>query len=650
MARAGFRPFINQHSAPLQLAIEVNYMSGYQGYIAPPLPKAEIQGGIEGFLKQHDTLLTKKKVKTMGASAVARDAASTERGRGVQGDELVETSVEQSEVDLLRRGFLETEKDRIGEVLVAHMKVVDVGRQVGAPSQAGMGDGGTNSNLNPRADANPYELPSESESESEYGNRLSGVEGGVEQLTAEALGRKQWKRQLRAKKKEETAKKLMLDLTESEDDSIFESADEGLQDDENQLPATKAERAPRPLAYANQGTHVRVAAFDVQRLPLAYGPKTTESLIDALFNPGITTDKTDDDPFVMYVSPTELKRQDDWRREEEIRMQQLQEQLSMVQNQQQQQSHHQSHDHHWYRPKPSRSATVEESGTGLMTKLKKGVRRAGTIDSTTSASTTSGSGSGDSPDGPNRLTRLKSPGEDTIVGVRMGEDPDVTSPATITAWSPNRDGQHFTPLGMAVDREATIGKGTGGGSTAGVGNFLSNYYRSKKTKVKDKMAGAKSQPKVAEESNILGGVFYDQEPGDMYGPLGHPGQGPVHGHQRSATSGTMSSTASSSSLSSLGLSSHGHNPVSGTTQPPPVSPGTKADVRRCTSTRSSTSTGDGHLMMAPNTRPDFSAPPGRMDKTGVVKGTGPSLIGDQVGEESGGVGGGFKGWWRGLQK
>ncbi|TEB32816.1 hypothetical protein FA13DRAFT_228708 [Coprinellus micaceus] len=53
-------------NATLKLAIEVNYMSGYQGYIAPPLPKAEIQGGIEGFLKQHDTLLTKKKVKDDG--------------------------------------------------------------------------------------------------------------------------------------------------------------------------------------------------------------------------------------------------------------------------------------------------------------------------------------------------------------------------------------------------------------------------------------------------------------------------------------------------------------------------------------------------------------------------------------------------------
>ncbi|TEB32815.1 hypothetical protein FA13DRAFT_228709 [Coprinellus micaceus] len=172
----------------------------------------------------------------------------------------------------------------------------------------------------------------------------------------------------------------------------------------------------------------------------------------------------------MYVSPTELKRQDDWRREEEIRMQQLQEQLSMVQNQQQQQSHHQSHDHHWYRPKPSRSATVEESGTGLMTKLKKGVRRAGTIDSTTSASTTSGSGSGDSPDGPNRLTRLKSPGEDTYRWCADGRRPRRNVPCydySLVA-QPRRPAFH------------TVGDGSGQGGDHREGHGRRQYSRSGK--------------------------------------------------------------------------------------------------------------------------------------------------------------------------
>lgn len=42
--------------------------------------------------------------------------------------------------------------------------------------------------------------------------------------------------------------------------------------------------------------------FDPAKLPLAYGPKTTESLIEALFNPVPTYDKKDS-PFTYYVPP-----------------------------------------------------------------------------------------------------------------------------------------------------------------------------------------------------------------------------------------------------------------------------------------------------------------------------------------------------------
>ncbi|KAJ3528085.1 hypothetical protein NMY22_g9543 [Coprinellus aureogranulatus] len=649
-------------NATLKLSIEVNYLSGYQGYIAPPLPKAEILGGIEGFLKQHDNLLSKKKVKTMGASAVSRaDSGATAMGKarsrggvgGIGGMELgdfdVATAQQEDEVDLLRRSFLEKEKDRIGDLLVAHMKAGE--GVAGANGHSGLGNGNAaNGNLNPRSDSNPYELPSESESESEYGHAIRGEEGkDLVQLTAEALGRKQWKQQLKARKKEEVARKLTLNLSESEgDDSIFESADEGVEDEEGHVsPSSANGHAPPPLPYPERGTHIRVAAFDVQRLPLAYGPKTTESLIDALFNPGITTDRTDDDPFVMYVSPTELKRQDEWRREQEVRMQQYQEQISAAQQQNQRRQHHHTHDH-WYRSKISRSATRDSGADseGLMTKLKKGVKRAGTLDSTTSASTTSGSGSNESPDA--RLnSSMKSPGEDTIVGVRRSEDAD------------------WTPLGIAVDREATIGKSTGGGGggggwcNRGSGELPEQLLSYQEGAGEGEDGWGKSQPKTPDDANVLGGAFYDQEPQDMYGgSLGHhhpPGHTQTNGHQRTATAGTISSTASSSSLSSLGLSSQGHNhPVAGS--PPQTSPVSAAGVRRSTSTRSSTSTGDSHhLLMSPRGKQtEFSAPPGRMDKTGMLKGTGPSpsLIGDPTVEDSASArsGGGLKGWWKGLQR
>ena len=49
--------------------------------------------------------------------------------------------------------------------------------------------------------------------------------------------------------------------------------------------------------------HVGVA-FDVRRLPYAYGTKTTEMLIDALFNPAKTSLKHEESPFTVYEPPS----------------------------------------------------------------------------------------------------------------------------------------------------------------------------------------------------------------------------------------------------------------------------------------------------------------------------------------------------------
>ena len=43
-------------------------------------------------------------------------------------------------------------------------------------------------------------------------------------------------------------------------------------------------------------------AFDIQRLPHAYGTKTTETIIEALFNPVKVTDMKYETPFTMYDS------------------------------------------------------------------------------------------------------------------------------------------------------------------------------------------------------------------------------------------------------------------------------------------------------------------------------------------------------------
>ncbi|KAF8961459.1 N-terminal C2 in EEIG1 and EHBP1 proteins-domain-containing protein [Flammula alnicola] len=51
---------------------------------------------------------------------------------------------------------------------------------------------------------------------------------------------------------------------------------------------------------AEDGTEAVGVAFDVQRLPFAYGTKTTEMLIEALFNPSRITEKREESPFTYY--------------------------------------------------------------------------------------------------------------------------------------------------------------------------------------------------------------------------------------------------------------------------------------------------------------------------------------------------------------
>lgn len=47
-------------------------------------------------------------------------------------------------------------------------------------------------------------------------------------------------------------------------------------------------------------------AFDVAKLPMAYGPENTEALIEALFNPTLVVDKSKESPFTIVITPDEL--------------------------------------------------------------------------------------------------------------------------------------------------------------------------------------------------------------------------------------------------------------------------------------------------------------------------------------------------------
>lgn len=68
---------------------------------------------------------------------------------------------------------------------------------------------------------------------------------------------------------------------------------------------TETETEDETTSFEEHETGDEVSvAFDVQRLPVAYGTKTTEMLIESLFNPVKVFDKTEESPFTIYEPPS----------------------------------------------------------------------------------------------------------------------------------------------------------------------------------------------------------------------------------------------------------------------------------------------------------------------------------------------------------
>ena len=81
------------------------------------------------------------------------------------------------------------------------------------------------------------------------------------------------------------------------DNAFGSTVETETEDDESQSHDTTS------IEEAETGDEVNVA-FDVQRLPAAYGTKTTEMLIESLFNPVRVSDKTEESPFTIYEPPS----------------------------------------------------------------------------------------------------------------------------------------------------------------------------------------------------------------------------------------------------------------------------------------------------------------------------------------------------------
>ncbi|TFK28293.1 hypothetical protein FA15DRAFT_75915 [Coprinopsis marcescibilis] len=609
-------------NATLKITIEMTHVSGNMEYIAPPLPKAEIMGGIENFLTQNDSLMKKRK-----------DLYGLTYGNGTKDDldgELFEENVGQEEHS--------TPQDR-----------------------------------------DPYGLPSESESELDEDPNSEAAQARRQFLkslknppTKPTPTRSQTQTQPQNKadmserekrrviKRDERKRRFHLELernpyalppisgeSESESDAdadsesdAFESATEDdaqsqVKDTDSIALTEESQQSPDQNVQQNPARRynlVEVATFDVKRLPLAYGPKTTEALIDALFNPVLTMDKKRDNPFTMYVDPEEVDRMDEYER-----------QLLFA--------------------RYGKGKYGDLSNTMLPYQGSQPPGMGGrSFSRETTSTTTSESGGSGGHDDVERFGRLKSPGEETIVGVPMHQNSIGMGLGIV--------GLLGSGVPLERERDATIGRHAE--KSGGVGTLLHQYYRDKKDKIA--LSRRKTKPirsdtastyastasvsaseddhgqqpysyarrQVATEPTtaVLGSPVYVQEPQEMETSI-------FSKHQKLGTGGTdeselinvLTNNSSSTSLSSLSLSSrsgHGHGPSIPSV--PPLIPGNVAAAAAASSI--------GNLDSPPKPvqrQPtvDLSVPDGRMDRTGFVKGgsnKNPAV----------GLGGSFNRWWKGL--
>ncbi|EAU83829.1 hypothetical protein CC1G_09498 [Coprinopsis cinerea okayama7 len=508
-------------NATLKISIEMTYVSGNTDYIAPPLPKAEIMGDIENFLAQNDTLY-KQRTKDIYAYTY-----------GPYRDK------EELDMDLL--GRVDGLED---EATLAEDRLKD-----------------------------PYALPSESESELDEQGSSAAVQARRDFLRSLNIplpapappkapsiqsDKESEKARRRLIRREERRQKFRLELetnpsalppvsgesasesevdadTESDADA-FESAPEddgvlamkGAGDDDSVAHTDDGQssldhdRQHHPRSRRHQ--HVELAAFDVQRLPVAYGPKTTEALIDAIFNPTVTTDKRRENPFTVYMDPEEL----DAMSEQERRMLMMQYGGPHVQG--------------------MMAGMPMNPGFGQPPPVGRSFSR----DTTSTSTTTSESGgSGGNDEG--FFGRLKSPGEETIVGV-----PTKASTGLGLGIEGVLAGQTVGAGGIPLDRDrdATIGRASEKVAGGGVGAMLHQYYRSRKEKIKEVRKKAKprrsetASTSASEDShvyyqnpygqsanpatNVLGSPVYFQEPSTM-----DDEQSDFSKHQRNNTGGTV---------------------------------------------------------------------------------------------------------------
>ncbi|RXW11634.1 hypothetical protein EST38_g14221, partial [Candolleomyces aberdarensis] len=241
------------------LSIEVTYAPGY---VAPPMPEDEVLGDIQGLLTMNEPLLSKKKARVIMARTTSSrsDTNGKESGTATSlGVEALEGADWDVEGDLKSPGLPEREKDRIAQVLSGDTgdtfaELEAQAARVWEQQVQPMIHVGNHF-------ADPYALPSESESESEVASEVEVDPRRLQRrMTEEELGRNQWKVEMKSKRREERGKKLMLNPSESEDGSAFESADDGLEDDEHGLWHLVDQKTGR--GSTTLPGRVRVSAFD----------------------------------------------------------------------------------------------------------------------------------------------------------------------------------------------------------------------------------------------------------------------------------------------------------------------------------------------------------------------------------------------------
>ncbi|KAF5350657.1 hypothetical protein D9756_008611 [Leucocoprinus leucothites] len=230
-------------NATLKLTIELDFISGQASYIPPPLPKGEILNGLSGYLEGElsRSALPSATINTSTSASGSRPSSSGGRHSTTHGIELYGPYSNQEELEMDLFGTTCPKRKKSSKSLGLLNRSRSKLALSSTPDVANLAIGGG----------------ADSEGDSDY---------------------------------------EFMEYPHHHPHSSM---------DEPTITITTHLASPPPPHSPDTTTPTPIAMgptfFDVERLPMAYGTKTTETLIEAIFNPVRISEERCESPFTVYV-------------------------------------------------------------------------------------------------------------------------------------------------------------------------------------------------------------------------------------------------------------------------------------------------------------------------------------------------------------